>query len=71
MPIEISIVTGSDVPIYRQIVDQICRVMGTMTGLATYLLLRLTREQTKTNAIRLLDRWQKLTNDAGATVTSS
>ncbi|HZZ27064.1 MAG TPA: hypothetical protein VFE46_03575, partial [Pirellulales bacterium] len=46
-------------------------VMGTMTGLATYLLLRLTREQTKTNAIRLLDRWQKLTNDAGATVTSS
>jgi GntR family transcriptional regulator len=29
MPIEISIVTGSDVPIYRQIVDQICRAIAT------------------------------------------
>jgi len=31
MPFEISIVTGSEVPIYRQIVDQICR--GIATGL--------------------------------------
>jgi GntR family transcriptional regulator len=29
MAIEISIVTGSDVPIYRQIVDQICRAIAT------------------------------------------
>lgn len=29
MPLEISIVTGSDVPIYRQIVDQICRAIAT------------------------------------------
>jgi GntR family transcriptional regulator len=29
MPIEISIVTGSEVPIYRQIVDQICRAIAT------------------------------------------
>ena len=29
MSIEISIVTGSDVPIYRQIVDQICRAIAT------------------------------------------
>src|SRR4029078_7861664 len=29
MPLEISIVTGSDVPIYRQIVDQICRAVAT------------------------------------------
>lgn len=29
MPIEISVVTGSDVPIYRQIVDQICRAITT------------------------------------------
>jgi GntR family transcriptional regulator len=29
MPLEISIVTGSDVPIYRQIADQICRAIAT------------------------------------------
>jgi GntR family transcriptional regulator len=29
MPIEISIVTGSEVPLYRQIVDQICRAIAT------------------------------------------
>jgi GntR family transcriptional regulator len=29
MPIEISVVTGSDVPIYRQIVDQVCRAIAT------------------------------------------
>ena len=29
MAIEISIVTGSDVPIYRQIVDQVCRAIAT------------------------------------------
>ena len=29
MTLEISIVTGSDVPIYRQIVDQICRAVAT------------------------------------------
>ena len=29
MPFEISIVTGSEVPIYRQIVDQICRGIAT------------------------------------------
>ena len=27
MPIEISVVTGSEVPIYRQILDQICRAL--------------------------------------------
>ncbi len=34
MPLEISIVTGSDVPIYRQIVDQICRAIATERLLA-------------------------------------
>src|SRR5689334_12461388 len=29
MSFEISIVTGSDVPIYRQIVDQVCRAIAT------------------------------------------
>src|SRR5437868_9892360 len=29
MPLEISIATGSTVPIYRQIVDQICRAVAT------------------------------------------
>jgi len=29
MAFEISIVTGSDVPIYRQIVDQVCRAIAT------------------------------------------
>ena len=29
MPLEISITTGSTVPIYRQIVDQVCRAVGT------------------------------------------
>ena len=29
MAFEISIVTGSDVPIYRQIVDQVCRAVAT------------------------------------------
>src|SRR5215475_11403600 len=29
MPVEISVVTGSDVPIYRQIVDQVCRAIAT------------------------------------------
>src|SRR5436190_23265228 len=29
MPLDISIVTGSDVPIYRQIVDQVCRAVAT------------------------------------------
>src|SRR6478672_5915264 len=29
MPLEISITTGSTVPIYRQIVDQICRAIAT------------------------------------------
>jgi GntR family transcriptional regulator len=29
MPLEISIATGTDVPIYRQIVDQVCRAVAT------------------------------------------
>jgi GntR family transcriptional regulator len=29
MPLEISITTGSTVPIYRQIVDQVCRAVAT------------------------------------------
>ncbi len=29
MPLEISITTGSPVPIYRQIVDQVCRAVAT------------------------------------------
>jgi GntR family transcriptional regulator len=29
MPLEVSIATGSTVPIYRQIVDQICRAVAT------------------------------------------
>ena len=29
MPLEISITTGSTVPIYRQIVDQVCRAIAT------------------------------------------